>query len=68
MLRIPWTWTENAKQHGPSGYFPNYTHEAIMEDIELGHRVSRAQEDEDLGFGPLFDLQYKMWCDLDKLK
>lgn len=39
-----------------SGYFPNLTHERIMEEIELSERVAQDLEWKELGQGPLLDL------------
>lgn len=41
-----------------AGLFGSAMHDFILEDLELGERVALAQDDEDCGFGALFDLSY----------
>lgn len=47
-------------QHG-NGVFGSGMHDFIMVDLELGERVAMCQDDEDCGFGALFDLSYEMY-------
>lgn len=55
--------------YGP-GIMGSWTHSAgpdtaLWHELhhELGERVSRAQEDEDLGYGALFDLSYQNYME-----
>jgi hypothetical protein len=41
-----------------AGLFGSGMHDFILMDLELGERVAMWQDDEDCGFGALFDLQY----------
>lgn len=41
--------------------YPNLTCEHLLEEIEVGRRVSHAFEDEMLGFGPMFDYEVELY-------
>ena len=41
-----------------TGLYTRAMHGFILDEMELGTRVAQALDDEALGFGPLFDLQY----------
>lgn len=43
------------------GYRQNYSHNRVIEEIEMGYVVAMAQEMEDLGEGPLLDAQMEAW-------
>lgn len=44
-----------------TGVFGNGMHDFILRDMELGERVAMAQDDEDCGYGALFDLSYEQY-------
>ena len=39
----------------PFAVYGRGVHDAIMRELEVGRRVTVGEEDEALGFGPLFD-------------
>lgn len=41
-----------------TGLYTPAMHQFILDELELGTRVALALDNEALGFGPLFDLQY----------
>lgn len=52
----------------PGGLHHNGMHDFILTESELGTRTAHAQDDEDTGFGPLFDLSYAEWCKRDSTR
>jgi len=44
------------------GLYSKGMHDYVLMEAELGSRVAHAQDSEDIGFGPVFDLQYLEWC------
>ncbi len=48
-------------QRGWGGLFGSGMHDFILRELEVGERVTLAQDSEDVGFGALFDLQYEAY-------
>jgi len=46
-----------------TGLYTNAMHDFILDEMELGTRVAHALDDEACGFGPLFDLSYKLYME-----
>jgi hypothetical protein len=49
--------------HTMTGLYTNGMHDFILDEMELGTRVAQALDDEACGFGPLFDLSYKLYME-----
>ena len=45
------------------GLYNNSMDQFIRDELELGTRVARALDDEACGFGPLFDLSYRLYME-----
>jgi hypothetical protein len=52
----------------PGGLHHNGMHDWILLEAEMGTRVAHAQDNEDTGFGALFDLSYEQWCREDSTR
>lgn len=52
----------------PGGLHHNGMHDFIITEALLGTRVAHAQDNEDTGFGALFDLSYVEWCREDSTR
>lgn len=46
-----------------TGLYTNAMHDFILDEMEFGTRVAHALDDEACGFGPLFDLSYKLYME-----
>lgn len=46
-----------------TGLYTNGMHDFILDEMELGTRVAQALDDEACGFGPLFNLSYKLYLE-----
>ena len=46
-----------------TGLYTKAMHDFILDEMELGTRVAQALDDEACGFGPLFDLSYKLYME-----
>lgn len=45
------------------GLYGNGMHNWLIDELELGERVAHALDAEACGFGPLFDLQYRIYLE-----
>jgi hypothetical protein len=45
----------------PGGLYSTGAHEFIIREAEMGTRVAHAEDDEQCGFGPLFDVLYQQY-------
>ena len=45
------------------GLYNNSMDQFIRDEVELGTRVAMALDDEACGFGPLFDLSYRLYME-----
>ena len=45
------------------GLYTNAMHQFVLDELELGTRVAMALDDEACGFGPLFDLSYRLYME-----
>lgn len=45
------------------GLYNNGMDQFIRDELELGTRVAMALDDEACGFGPLFDLSYRLYME-----
>lgn len=48
------------------GLYGNGMHDFVLREAEVGTRAAHHQDSEDCGFGPLFDLQYDLYLELEK--
>lgn len=46
-------------EHWPGGLYGKGMHDFVLTEMEMGTRVAMAQDDEDCGYGAIFDLQYE---------
>lgn len=49
-----------------TGLYTNAMDQFIRDEMELGTRVAMALDDEACGFGPLFDLSYKLYMEAEE--
>lgn len=47
------------------GLYNNSMDQFIRDELELGTRVAQALDDEACGFGPLFDLSYRLYMEAE---
>lgn len=48
------------------GLYNNSMDQFIRDELELGTRVAQALDDEACGFGPLFDLSYRLYMEAEE--
>lgn len=46
------------------GLYGNGMHDFVLRELEVGFRVACAEDDEAIGMGPLFNLQYMIYLGL----